>query len=156
MWKWLLRLTLHWQFCQLSQVSFMLAHQTVLMVEPSDCIKGNRKSINSPPAPFSPGLHCRWGRVTAAINWGLLFSLFSITVLFWTLLLWLPLCRNKAGQNTYLFFALNTDSLHATQAHMATSTTTMCQATTMKHKHHRSTKQQTYSSWQIQLMTQHA
>lgn len=33
-------------------------------------------------------------RVTAAINWGFLFRLLSISVLYWALLLWFPLCRN--------------------------------------------------------------
>lgn len=37
-------------------------------------------------------------RVTAAINCGFLFCLFSISVLYWALLLWFPLCGNKPGQ----------------------------------------------------------
>lgn len=37
-------------------------------------------------------------RVTAAINCGFPFCLFSISVLYWALLLWFPLCRNKPGQ----------------------------------------------------------
>lgn len=36
-------------------------------------------------------------RVTAAINCGFLFCLFSISVLYWALLFWFPLCRNKPG-----------------------------------------------------------
>lgn len=97
------------------------------------------------------------GGVITAINWGLLFSLFSITVLFWTLLVWFPLCRNKAGQNTYLFFCakhLVTTCYSSTHGHFNTmpqhhATTTICQAT-MKHKHHRSTKPNLvgkFSSW---------
>lgn len=37
-------------------------------------------------------------RVSAAINCGFLFCLFSISVLYWALLLWFPLCGNKPGQ----------------------------------------------------------
>lgn len=100
------------------------------------------------------------GGVIAAINWGLLFSLFSITVLFWTLLVWFPLCRNKAGQNTYFIFCakhLFSTCYSSTHGHFNTVTTTICQATKLKHSHHRSTKQhQISSSWQIQFMTQHA
>lgn len=36
-------------------------------------------------------------RVTAAINCGFLFCLFCISVLYWALLFWFPLCRNKPG-----------------------------------------------------------
>lgn len=100
------------------------------------------------------------GGVTAAINWGLLFSLFSITVLFWTLLVWFPLCRNKAGQNTYFIFLRVTPILYMllkyTWPLQHHATTTICQATKLKHSHHRSTKHQISSSWQIQFMTQHA
>lgn len=73
------------------------------------------------------------GGVTAAINWGLLFSLFSITVLFWTLLVWFPLCRNKAGQNTYFIFLRVTPILYMllkyTWPLQHHATTTICQAT---------------------------
>lgn len=37
-------------------------HGTFLMVKPCDPLIGNSKPINSPPAPFSPALHCRCGR----------------------------------------------------------------------------------------------
>lgn len=40
------------------------------------------------------------GRVGAAINCGLLFDLFSITVLFWALVFWFPLCRNTKQDRT--------------------------------------------------------
>ncbi len=124
MWKWLLRLTLHWQFCQLSQVSFMLAHQTVLMVEPSDCIKRKQEvyqlascSIFSwTPLPLWAESPLPLTEVSCLV--------FLASLSFFGLSSSGFLCAGiKQDRTRTYFFALNTDSLHATQAHMATSTT---------------------------------
>lgn len=156
MWKWCFWCSSD-SFCPRSRASFTLApgHQTVLVVKPCNPIRGNLSTRLL--LHFLLDSIAVVGGVIAAINWGLLFSLFSITVLFWTLLVWFPLCRNKAGQNTYFIFcAEHLFSTCYSSIHSHFNTTPQLQYAKPQNCHRSTEQHQISSSWQIQFMTQHA
>lgn len=68
------------------------------------------------------------GRVSAAINCGLLFDLFSITVLFWALVFWSPLCRNTKQDRKLYFLPLLLPQLSSSSNLLANCTNPQLQS----------------------------